>query len=156
MQNWSAKFLHFAFCNPPSYTSPMQDIQSLFADYASYHRTKGNKAFHRLGIPLIVLSLFGMLARVHWTASYSLDIGGIHTAYGIDAATILIAAATIYYLILEWRPAIPMPLVSLIFYAIGEALPLRVNVALFIPGWIFPFIGHPGDWHNNPAFFRNF
>ena len=134
----------------------MQDIQSLFADYASYHRTKGNKAFHRLGIPLIVLSLFGMLARVHWTASYSLDIGGIHAAYGIDAATILIAAATIYYAILEWRLAIPMLIVSLIFYAIGAALPMSVNVALFILGWIFQFIGHSVYEHKNPAFFRNF
>src|SRR5258706_929529 len=140
MQNWSAKFLHFAFCNPPSYTSPMQDIQSLFADYASYHRTKGNKAFHRLGIPLIVLSLFGMLARVHWTASYSLDIGGIHTAYGVDAATILIAAATIYYLILEWRLAIPMLIVSLIFYAIGGGGATVFYGSLLLPPLVFPFI----------------
>ena len=42
----------------------MQDIQSLFADYASYHQTSGNKAFHRLGIPMIMLTLIGMLAQV--------------------------------------------------------------------------------------------
>jgi len=42
----------------------MQPITALFADYAAYHQTAGNKTFHRLGIPLIMLSLIGMLARV--------------------------------------------------------------------------------------------
>ena len=42
----------------------MRDINALFADYASHHQTKGNKWFHRLGIPLIMLTLIGMLARV--------------------------------------------------------------------------------------------
>src|SRR5207253_2509680 len=55
----------------------MPDVHALFADYASYHRTKGNKAFHRIGIPLIMLSLLGMLARVHGAARWSLDAGGI-------------------------------------------------------------------------------
>ena len=39
----------------------MQDIQSLFADYASYHQTAGNKTFHRLGIPMIMLTLLALL-----------------------------------------------------------------------------------------------
>ena len=42
----------------------MQNIQLLFADYASYHQTKGNKWFHRFGIPMIMLTLIGMLVRV--------------------------------------------------------------------------------------------
>ena len=43
---------------------PMQDINALFADYAAYHQTAGNKLFHRLGIPMIMLSLIGMLTQV--------------------------------------------------------------------------------------------
>ena len=39
-------------------------MDALFADYASYHQTKGNKVFHRLGIPMIMLSLIGMLTQV--------------------------------------------------------------------------------------------
>src|ERR1043166_2517330 len=79
----------------PVYTLPMPDIQALFADYASYHRTKGNKALHRLGIPLIMLTLIGMLVRVH-------------VAGRVDAAMILIALSEIYYLLAEWR--LPTPL----------------------------------------------
>jgi uncharacterized membrane protein YGL010W len=121
----------------------MPDIQALFADYASYHRTKGNKAFHRLGIPLIMLTLIGMLERVH-------------VAGRVDAAMILIALAEVYYLLAEWRLAIAMLAVSVAFYFLGAAMPLWLNVALFILGWIFQFIGHSVYEHKNPAFFRNF
>jgi len=121
----------------------MPNIQALFADYASYHRTKGNKAFHRLGIPLIVLSLIGMLARVH-------------VAGRIDAAMILIVLAEAYYLLAEWRLAIAMLAVTVVFYFAGAALPLWLNAVLFVLGWIFQFIGHSVYEHKNPAFFRNF
>ena len=120
----------------------MPDVNALFADYASYHRTKGNKAFHRLGIPLIMLSLIGMLARVHLGPA--------------DAAMLLILIAELYYVAVEWRLAIGMLVVSAIFYFAGAALPLWINVALFILGWIFQFIGHSVYEHKQPAFFRNF
>lgn len=124
----------------------MQDIRTSFADYASYHQTKGNKWFHRIGIPLIVLTLVGMLARV-----------GLVTIRGVrvDAGMVLIALAVIYYLTLEWRLAIPMLIVSVAFYVIGTWMPMSVNVALFILGWIFQFIGHIVYEHRQPAFLRN-
>ena len=121
----------------------MQDIQSLFADYAAFHRTKGNKNYHRLGIPLIMLTLIGMLARVPLLG-------------GVNAAMLLIALATVYYLIIEWRLALAMLAVSIAFYFLGAALPFWVNLAVFILGWIFQFIGHKVYEHKNPAFFRNF
>jgi len=120
----------------------MPDVNALFTDYASYHQTKGNKAFHRLGIPLIMLSLIGMLVRLH--------LGPV------DAAMLLILAAELYYVAVEWRLAIGMLVVSAIFYFVGAALPFWVNVALFILGWIFQFIGHSVYEHKQPAFFRNF
>lgn len=126
----------------------MPDIDALFADYASYHQTKGNKTFHRLGIPMIMLTLIGMLARVTLFTS--------NNGTRIDAAMLLIAIATIYYLVVEWRLAIAMLAVSIAFYFLGRAMPLWLNVALFVLGWIFQFIGHSVYEHKNPAFFRNF
>jgi len=46
--------------------------------------------------------------------------------------------------------------VSIVFYFVGAALGLWINVALFILGWIFQFIGHKVYEHKNPAFFQNF
>jgi uncharacterized membrane protein YGL010W len=124
----------------------MQDIRAAFADYASHHQTKGNKWFHRFGIPMIMLTLIGMLVRVRVATIGSLRI---------DAGMILIAIAVIYYLMLEWRLAIPMLIVSIAFYLIGAWLPMSANVVLFILGWIFQFIGHSVYEHRQPAFFRN-
>lgn len=125
----------------------MQSIEALFADYASYHQTAGNKAFHRLGIPLIMLSLIGMLTQVKFGI-----LGGVN----YDLAMILIAASSAYYFVVEWRLALAMIAVSILFYFAGAALPLWLNAALFILGWIFQFIGHKVYEHKNPAFFRNF
>ncbi len=124
----------------------MPDIHASFADYASHHQTKGNKWFHRFGIPMIMLTLIGMLARIGLGA-----VAGVR----IDAGMVLIALAAIYYFTLEWRLALPMLIVSIGFYLIGRWLPISVNVALFILGWIFQFIGHAVYEHQQPAFFRN-
>ena len=121
----------------------MQDIQSLFADYASFHQTKGNKNYHRLGIPLIMLTLIGMLTYVP-------------LVNGANLAMVLIALATIYYLVIEWRLALAMLAVSIAFYFLGAAMPLWLNAALFLLGWIFQFIGHSVYEKKKPAFLRNF
>src|ERR1700737_4996405 len=120
----------------------MRDIRMLFADYASYHRTRGNKAFHRVGIPLIMLTLLGMLARVP-------------VAGPVDAAILLIAVAEVIYLILGWRLGAIMLVVSAAFYYVGLSLPLWLNVALFIIGWILQFVGHSVYEKRQPAFLKN-
>lgn len=125
----------------------MQPIDALFADYASYHRTPGNKVFHRLGIPLIMLTLIGMLTTV--------TLGDVATIR-LDAAMLLIAIAGAYYFVLEWRLAVAMIVVSILFYFVGAMIPFEINAAGFVAGWIFQFIGHKVYEHRNPAFFRNF
>jgi len=124
----------------------MPDVNALFADYASYHRTAGNKWFHRFGIPVIVLSLMGMLARV--------EIFSIQS-FRIDLAMVLILGSAVYYLALEWRLGLAMLGVSIIFYVAGAALQFSANLALFILGWILQFIGHLVYEKNRPAFAKN-
>jgi uncharacterized membrane protein YGL010W len=124
----------------------MRPIADYFADYAAYHRTAGNKWFHRLGIPLIMLTALGMLARVSL-----FRIGG----FRVDAAMLLIVLAEAFYLALEWRLAIAMLVVSVAFYFAGAALPMSVNVALFVLGWIFQFVGHSVYEKKQPAFLKN-
>lgn len=125
----------------------MPDIHALFADYASYHRTKGNKFYHRLGIPLIMMSLIGMLTQVTL-----FDFASVRW----DAAMLFIAFALAYYFTVEWRLALAMTAVSILFYFIGAAIPFWINVALQVLGWIFQGIGHTVYEKKQPAFFRNF
>jgi uncharacterized membrane protein YGL010W len=124
----------------------MRDLKALFADYSEYHRTAGNKLFHRLGIPLIVLSLLGMLARV------GLFRAG---AFAVDLGMVLLVASALFYIALDWKLGAAMAVVSAAFYVTGRFLPLWLNVALFILGWIFQFIGHAVYEKNSPAFSRN-
>jgi uncharacterized membrane protein YGL010W len=120
----------------------MRDIRSLFVDYASHHQTKGNKWFHRVGIPMIMLSGLGMLARVH-IAPY------------VDAAILLILIAEVLYVILDWRLAALMLVVSAALYFAGAVLPFWINVALFVLGWILQFVGHSVYEKRQPAFLTN-
>jgi uncharacterized membrane protein YGL010W len=39
-------------------------LQAYFQDYASFHRTPGNKVCHSIGIPSIVMSLLGLLSQI--------------------------------------------------------------------------------------------
>jgi uncharacterized membrane protein YGL010W len=120
----------------------MRDIGALFGDYAAYHQTKGNKWFHRVGIPLIMLSLFGLLSRVP-------------VARHVDAAIVLIAIATVVYFILDWRLGAMMLIVSAVFYLAAVALSIWINVALFVIGWILQFVGHSVYEKRQPAFMTN-
>src|SRR6476469_8912198 len=97
----------------------MPKLDALLDDYSSYHRTVGNKWFHRAGIPLIMLSLLGMLARVEIVAINSLRI---------DLAVVLIVASSVYYLMLDWKLGLGMLGISIILYFIGAALPMTVNI----------------------------
>ena len=123
----------------------MRDIRTLFADYAAYHQTKGNKWFHRVGIPLIMISLLGLLTNANVT------VGGLR----VDLAMLLIAAAEVVYLILDWRLGAVMLVVSVGFYVLGAAMPLWLDVALFVVGWIFQFLGHSVYEKKSPAFLTN-
>lgn len=128
----------------------MRAIADYFADYGSHHLTPGNKLFHRMGIPMIMLTLLGMLTRV--TLYSSAGAGG---NIRIDAAMVLIVLSEIFYFMLEWRLGLAMLAVSVAFYFIGGAIPFWWNVALFVLGWIFQFIGHSVYEKKQPAFLTN-
>ena len=93
-----------------------------------------------------LIDQFGMLARVQL---FSTD------RVRIDAAMVLIALSGLYYLALEWRLGLAMIAVSAAFYAVGYALPMSVNVAFFVLGWILQFVGHTVYEKRQPAFVRN-
>lgn len=123
----------------------MHRATPLFEDYAQHHRTPGNKWCHRLGIPMIMLSLFGLLSL----------LGGDVAGTRIDAAMILIALSLAYYFWLDWRFGVAMGAASIALYLVGVALPPTVNLVIFIAGWVLQFVGHGVYEKRNPAFLTN-
>jgi uncharacterized membrane protein YGL010W len=122
----------------------------LFEDYASAHRTAGNRLCHWVGIPLIVFSTVLALATARL---------GAH----VTAAEPVIAAVSIAEFAVDPLPAGVFLLFSAACDAGGRALvaslgasrALVLAAALFATGWIFQLVGHAVFEKNRPAFARN-
>jgi uncharacterized membrane protein YGL010W len=121
-------------------------LKAHFADYASFHGTAGNKACHYVGIPLIVLSILALLARVPL-----FDVGG----FTVTLAEVFLVVVTAYYVTLDAVLAAIMLVASAALLALGRPLPVAVSVGLFVLGWIFQFVGHYVYEKRSPAFYRN-
>jgi uncharacterized membrane protein YGL010W len=121
-------------------------LQAHFADYAAFHATSGNEACHYVAVPLIVLTLFALLAQVEVAA-----VGG----FTLTLAEVVIVLATAYYRTLDAPLALLMLAASAAFAGAGRFIPPLTALALFAAAWALQFIGHYVYEHRSPAFFRN-
>ena len=121
-------------------------LQAHFADYATFHGTPGNKACHYVAVPLIVLTLFALLAQVELTTAFG---------FTVTLAEVVIVLVTAYYLTLDAPLALLMLAASGLFAWAGRFIPPMIALALFAAAWVLQFIGHYVYEHRSPAFFRN-
>lgn len=122
-----------------------------FKDYASHHMTAGNRATHYFGIPMIVISLLGLLSGIVLMP----QIGSLSPLIRLDGGIVLLIAGIIGYLILDYKLGTAFSFVLLGFYFIGRAIPTYLNWVIFILGWILQGIGHYTYEKKSPAFFKN-
>jgi uncharacterized membrane protein YGL010W len=122
----------------------MRRVDALLADYASFHRTRGNLVCHAFGITLIVFGILSMLLAIPLPVA------------SFTVAEVLIAAGFLFYLALDVTLAAAMlaelALLDLVARAVGD---WRIGLAAFVLGWIFQAIGHARFEKNRPAFFKN-
>jgi uncharacterized membrane protein YGL010W len=120
----------------------MKQIDLLFADYASYHRTRGNILCHFFGIPLIVYAILGFLQ--YW------KIGPV------SAAEIVIVISTAFYLMLDSRLAACMLTMTVILDVCAyKVSSLKIAGLAFLAGWILQALGHAIFEKRSPAFLKN-
>lgn len=123
----------------------MTRLEAYFDDYAIYHRSPGNKTCHMIGIPLIFITLLGLLAQFDfWVGPAALDGGIVLLIVGISA-----------YLFLDWRYALPFTVAGAGCYLVGSFLPVAALWVGFVLGWVLQFVGHYRYEGNSPAFFKN-
>lgn len=114
----------------------MQNVQALLDQYGESHQNPVNKTIHWVCIPLIVISLLGLLR------SAPLEVGPLNLASG------LIVISLVYYFKLSKPLALGMLLVSAgmlgVVYALSTlSVPLwQSSLAIFVGAWIAQFIGH--------------
>lgn len=113
----------------------MLDYARLSADYASQHRTPGNRRSHMIGIPLIVFAV------VKWT-----QIGSFFPL----AALVL----PVYFL---WNRRVGWIMTAFIALcaAVAAFTPVRASIAAFVAGWLFQIYGHAMHEKNRPALLDN-
>lgn len=110
--------------------------------YGESHQHPVNKRIHWVCVPLIVLSLVGLLWSL-WVPSAMADLSPL-----LNWATLFLAAAVIYYLFLSG----PLALGMLVFAALLllatwglDQLPgplWAISLTIFVLAWIGQFIGH--------------
>jgi uncharacterized membrane protein YGL010W len=132
----------------------MRTVREWFDEYGESHQHPRNKVLHWICVPLIVLSLVGMLWALPVPASFS-AISPL-----LNWGTVLLVAALVYYFAMSWSLALGMVLfVSAIVTCILllQRLPIALWVvcfALFVVAWIGQFIGHHYEGRR-PSFFKD-
>lgn len=132
----------------------MSRAEQLLSEYAADHQHPVNKRLHRLCVPAIVVSLLGLL--------WSLPVPGRPESVPEFAnwATLALAGALAWYLLLSPRLAAGMILVAAMALAIVALLarlpaPLwLVSAAIFAVAWVGQFIGHAYEG-KRPSFLRD-
>ena len=103
-------------------------IDILLDHYGQSHQNPRNEVIHFVAIPLIMLSLCGLLFALHPAVAY-----------------VFIAASLVYYVRLSWvffgSMLVWSALIIALIHAMGAQV-LQWSVTLFVGAWIAQFIGH--------------
>lgn len=117
-------------------------IDTLLAHYGQSHRHPTNVLIHCVAVPLIMLSVVGLLyAASPW------------------AALVFLAASLVYYWRLSTVFLVTMAFLTVLMLAAVTALKvagilLPACVAIFVVAWIFQFVGHRIEGRK-PSFFED-
>jgi uncharacterized membrane protein YGL010W len=118
----------------------MKTLSQHLTQYASYHRDRRNIATHYIGIPMIVVAVAVLMARLSLFTFNGFTVTLAHVAVLISA---------LYYLKLDLRFGWVMSAFLAFSLAVATwaaALPLAawlgLGLGLFVVGWVFQFIGH--------------
>ena len=132
----------------------MKTIEQWLDEYNESHQNRINKILHWICVPLIMLSLFGLL----W--SVSIPIGIDNLSFSLNWAIVIMVFALIYYFLISPKLTLGMLLVSATMFLVLKALsslytPLwLISVVVFILAWIGQFIGHKYEG-KSPSFFKD-
>jgi uncharacterized membrane protein YGL010W len=115
-------------------------VDQLLAHYEESHRNPKNERIHFVAIPLIMLSLVGLLYALHPFVAYA-----------------FLLASMVYYARLSIVFLVTMALLTVLalglVMAMGDKV-LPISIAIFVAAWIAQFIGHKIEG-KKPSFFED-
>jgi len=128
----------------------MKTAEQWFEQYGQSHRNPVNKQIHWICIPLIVLSLLGLLTAI------PLRLG----SPWLTPATLFLGLALVWYALLSVRLALGMLVVGAAMLAAVsalESLPVPLwasSLTVFVAAWVAQFVGHEIEG-KKPSFFED-
>jgi len=115
-------------------------LDRLLAHYGESHQNPRNEHIHFVAIPLIMLSLLGLMTAVHPWLPYA-----------------FVAVSVVYYARLSLQVLLAMAVISVVALAlvrVMDTLVLPLSAAIFIAAWIAQFVGHKIEG-KKPSFFED-
>ena len=127
----------------------MRSVQDWLDAYGESHQNPINKKIHWVCVPLIMLSLLGLL--------WMLKIPVLHNSTYCNAATVLIFLVSIYYFRLSIQMGLGMLYISFFMVYIiiyMDNFGIIPYIVIFVLSWIGQFIGHKIEG-KKPSFFED-
>jgi uncharacterized membrane protein YGL010W len=132
----------------------MRTVKDWLVEYGASHEHPTNKLLHWICVPLIVLTLFGLL----WSLPTPKLLANISP--WLNWATITAIAALVYYLALSPALAAGVLVAFALLLLVTRQLatlpwPLWLtSVTIFVVAWIGQFVGHAIEG-KRPSFFKD-
>ncbi|GBF31369.1 hypothetical protein MnTg04_01329 [bacterium MnTg04] len=132
----------------------MRPADDWFNDYGESHQNPTNKTIHWICVPLILLTVFGML----WATPVPAAMASVSP--WLNWATIVMVLALVYYFALSPSLGAGMSIVLALFAYIlhtlaAAGLPMMIaSVSVFVLAWIGQFVGHRIEG-KKPSFFKD-
>lgn len=118
----------------------VRKIDTLLAHYSKSHTNPTNEVIHYFAIPLIMLSIFGLMYALHpWVAFAFMAASMVYYA---RLSTVFLVAMVVWSALLFW-------LITLM----GDSV-WQTSLIIFVGAWIAQFIGHNIEG-KKPSFFED-
>jgi uncharacterized membrane protein YGL010W len=131
----------------------MKSIHQWLEEYAESHQNPLNKKVHWICVPLIMISIIGLL----WSIPVPEPMAAYHLNFGI----VLVIFSLAYYLLLS-----PLLMIGMLFVSAGfltvifylsqiEFIPLWATcISIFVLAWVGQFYGHKVEG-KKPSFLKD-
>jgi uncharacterized membrane protein YGL010W len=132
----------------------MRTVEQWLSEYGESHQNPINKRLHWICVPIIVLSLVGLL----WSLPVPNAFGEISPL--LNWGTLLLLVGVLYYFSMSRSLAIGMAIFVAVLISLVAALDRlpwslwMICLSLFVVAWIGQFIGHHYEG-KRPSFFKD-
>ncbi len=118
----------------------IRKVDTLINHYGESHQNSTNELIHFVAIPLIMLSLSGLLYAIHPFVLYAFLAGSF--IYYARLSAVFLITMLVWSAVMLW-----------VIQTLGAQL-VTASIALFVGAWILQFIGHKIEG-KKPSFFED-